>query len=122
MPILDVEMILLPDEHPRPTLASEISEAAGAVFGSPPGRVWVRLHFLPHFQYAENGGPLPDGLGPVFVSVLHALGPVGVERDGEAARLTTALAAACGRPGQNIHVFYLPDGAGRGYFGGRAVT
>ncbi len=119
MPLLEVELVILPNETPRATLAAEIADAAATVFGSPAGRVWVRLRFLAREYYAENGGPLPDDLSPAFVTVLHARSPLGDEREAEAARLTGALARACGRAAESVHLFYQPDGAGRVFFGGR---
>jgi phenylpyruvate tautomerase PptA (4-oxalocrotonate tautomerase family) len=51
MPILDVELVA--DRVP-PGIARSLADAAGAVFGSPPGRTWVRVRALAPAAYAEN--------------------------------------------------------------------
>ncbi len=40
----------------------------------------------------------------------------------EVRRLTDAIAAACGRPAENVHLVYAPAGRGRVAFGGRLRT
>jgi hypothetical protein len=39
----------------------------------------------------------------------------------EMARLTGAIAKACARPEENVHIVYEPAGSGRVAFGGRLV-
>ena len=120
MPISDVE-IVLPDGSALPTgLAREIA-AAGEVLKSPTGRTWVKLSQLPESRYAEDGGT-PEGVLPVFVSVLKAEGPGDDGFPAEVAALTRAVAAACRRPPENVHLLYLPAATGRMSFGGRLVT
>jgi hypothetical protein len=72
-------------------------------------------------QYAENGGGPPDGVYPVFVSVLKAHMPASELLQAEAAALAAALAAASARPIEHIHIVYLPSAAGRVAFGGVLV-
>ena len=121
MPILDVEIVLCPDEALAPGLAAEIADRGGEVFGSPPGSTWVKLRAIPCAHYAENGGGPPDGVYPVFVSVLKAGLPAPDALRAEVARLTAAIAEATGRPAENVHIIYLPAGAGRVAFGGELV-
>ena len=103
-------------------LAAEIADRCGQVFGSAPGSTWVKLHPFPHEHYAENGGGPPDGVFPVFVSVLKARLPAPDALRVEVARLTAAIAEATRRPAENIHIVYLPAGAGRVAFGGELVS
>lgn len=121
MPVLEIEIVTVDLEELDPGLAGRLADAAGAVFGSPPGRTWVRLRTLPVQQYAENGGPLPGDIRPVFVTVLHAQRPDGEALHHEINLLSTAIAAACDRPADNVHIFYQPDGRGRVAFGGRLI-
>ena len=122
MPILDIEMILCPDEALAPGFAAEIADRCGQVFGAPPGSTWIKLHAIPCNHYAENGGGPPDGVFPVFVSVLRARLPAPDVLLAEVARLTTAVAEVTGRPQENVHIVYLPAGAGRLAFGGELVS
>ena len=122
MPVLEVEMVLAAGEALAPGLATALAERTSAVFGAAPGRTWVRLRSLERAQYAEDGGGPPPGVQPVFVTVLKARWPEGAQLADEIERLTTAVAQACGRPAENVHVAYLPAGAGRVAFGGRLVT
>ena len=121
MPILEVE-IVQPDDVPSdPALAARIADAAGAVFDSGPMQTWVRVRALPLSQYAENGGGPPQGVAPVFVTVLKAaLAPLD-RRQEEVRQLTQRIAVVCRRPAENVHVLYSPDGAGRAAFGGSLV-
>lgn len=118
MPILEVEIVLQTSEVLPPGLARELADQAASIFGAGPGTTWVRLRALPAHDYAENGGS-PSGVSPVFVSVLkRSLLPL-EERRVEAARLAASIAALCGRPLENVHILYLPEGAGRMAFGGQ---
>lgn len=121
MPILDVEIVLLPGEAVRSGLAAEIADRCGQVFGSPPGSTWVKLRAIPCDHYAESGGGPPGGVHPIFVSVLKAWLPAPDVLRAEVARLTAAVAEVTGRPAENVHIVYLPAGAGRVAFGGELV-
>lgn len=122
MPILTVEIVVAETEEIAPRQAAAIADAAGDIFGSAPGRTWVRLHRLPAAQYAENGIASDATPYPVFVSVLKADPPVGAALAHESEQLSTALAALCGRPVENVHIFWEPAAAGRVTFGGGLVT
>jgi phenylpyruvate tautomerase PptA (4-oxalocrotonate tautomerase family) len=122
MPIVDVEIVLLPEESMRLGLAAEIADRCGQVFGSPPGSTWVKLRAIPCDHYAESGGGPRDGVYPVFVSVLKARLPAPDVLRTEVDGLIAAVAEATGRPTENIHIVYLPAGAGRVAFGGELVS
>jgi len=119
VPILDVEIVLKPDERLREGLAEEIADAAGEILGSDPGGTWVKLRELPRVHYAENEGGPTDGVWPVFVEVLKGELPQGEEMNIEAGKLAVEIGRICGRPQENVHILYLPAGAGRIFFGGR---
>jgi hypothetical protein len=75
--IVDVELVCV-SERERPLVsASALASALGAVFGSSPGRTWVRVRFLSSSAYAENDCAVSPEQLPVFVTVLQARLPVG---------------------------------------------
>ena len=121
MPILDVEIVLRPGENLRDDLAAAIADAAAEVFSSAPGGTWVKVRPLMPNCYAEDGGGPPEGVQPVFVSVIKAVRPSPQMMPSEVSRLTAAIAHVCGRPEANVHVFYEPDAKGRVSFGGEVV-
>jgi phenylpyruvate tautomerase PptA (4-oxalocrotonate tautomerase family) len=120
MPILEVEIVLRPNEFLLSDLAPRLAEAAARVFDSPKGSVWVKLRALQLTEYAENGGTSGD-MHPVFVSVLKSSLPGRAELEEEIARLTQAIAQTCERPAENVHIIYEPPGAQRVAFGGKLV-
>ena len=122
MPILTVEIVAGESEEFAPNLAGAIADAAGEIFGSAPGRSWVRLHVLPAAQYAENGVPSTATPAPVFVAVLKAEPPAGDALAREVAQLASAIGVLCGRPSEAVHIFYEPAAAGRVAFGGQPVV
>ena len=122
MPILEVELVEDPAAPPRGDLARRIADAAGAVFGSDPGTTWVKLGVIPAGRYAENGAESASAGQPVFVKVLKWKPPEGPELEREIAALSAAIAEACERPLDRVHVLYQPPGAGRVAFGGRLAT
>jgi hypothetical protein len=115
VPILDVEVVGAREEG----LARRIADAAGAVFGPPAGRTWVKVRFLARRDYAEDGAGLPPDVRPVMVRILKADRPENL--DLEVRALTAAVAAATGRPAENVHLLYEPWGRGRVAFGGTLV-
>ncbi len=122
MPILDIDVIIRPEEVLPDNLAEHLAEAAGSIFASPPGQTWVKIRPLPDTQYAENGGGPPANVFPVFVTILQAHRPPRDKLAVEVAQLSQQIAAACGRRPENVHILYLPDGVGRIAFGGKLVT
>lgn len=121
MPIVDVEMVGTHDRLPGGVPAASLASALGLLFGTPPGRTWVRLRLLPPDCYAENDAPLQPGSEPVFVTVLHARPPEGEARAAEARAITASVAACLGRDAGRVHVQYAPAAAGRQAFGGQLV-
>lgn len=120
MPMVDIEIVLRPDEVIESQTVEELADQLGEIFNSPQGTTWVKAHALERDHYAENGGT-PEGLFPVFVSVLKSTLPTKVEMQKEVEMITGAVAQICGRPSGNVHVIYLPEGRGRGRvaFGGK---
>lgn len=120
MPIVDIHWAGAPPAS-ADDMAAALADAIGDALQQPPGRVWVRLHLVHH---AENGGPLA-GAQPVFVTVLHAHPPAGDALKAEitaiTSAITSAVAAASGRPRERVHLEYAAPGAGRIAFGGRLV-
>lgn len=122
MPILEVELVMDAGEPLRAGLARDLADAAGDVLGTPAGRTWVRVRTLPKEQYAESRAEVPKDVRPVFVTVLKSRVGGPKELKEEAAKLCAALARACGRPPENVHILYLPEAAGRMSFGGELVS
>jgi phenylpyruvate tautomerase PptA (4-oxalocrotonate tautomerase family) len=118
MPILEIEIVGEPGAE-RAGLAQRLADAAGRALGSRPRGTWVRLWWLPHDHYAENGGE--DGPRPVFVSVIERDVPPPPELAPRVRALTRAIAEACGRPDENVHVLYQAPARGRMAFGGALV-
>jgi hypothetical protein len=122
MPILDMECVLPAGSAVASVgTAQRLADAAGRVFGSKPGRTWVRLRTLDAAAYAENDARLDADSLPVFVTVLHAHVPVGAALAAQVMALTQAVADALGVDAQRVHVQMAPAGAGRQAFGGRLV-
>jgi phenylpyruvate tautomerase PptA (4-oxalocrotonate tautomerase family) len=121
MPILDIEIVASDSNLSLPAnLSQSLADAAARVFDSDPERVWVKLRVIPSEQYAENGGA-PEGVYPVFVTVLKSRVPEGSALEDEITQLTKVIAKVFDRPESNVHIFYQPDGAGRVAFGGNLV-
>ena len=118
MPIVDVELVgdtLVTGETSR-----ALADAVGEALSSRPGGTWVRVRSLDLARYAENGGA-PDGVRPVFVTVLERVRPTGAELTDKVERVTAAVADVSGRPAENVHVLFEADASGRLAFGGRLV-
>lgn len=121
MPIVDVLIVSADPQGAANGLARTLADGLGRVFGSAPGRTWVRLQTLAEAAYAENEAQSAATELPVFVTVLHARPPVGVALVEELRAVTAAVADGLGRPTERVHVQYAPAGAGRQAFGGRLV-
>ena len=121
MPILDIEIVASDSTYILPAdLTQSLADAAAQVFDTPQGTTWVKVRVIPSAQYAENGG-MPEGVFPVFVTVLKSRIPEGSVLGAEIARLTKVIANVLNRPEENVHILYQPDGAGRVAFGGKLV-
>lgn len=122
MPILDIERVLPDGTDAAPAgLAAALADATGRVFGSAPGRTWVRLRGLPASAYAENGATLAADELPVFVTVTLAQPPKGDALVAQVRALTDAVAQALGIDVLRVHVQVAPPGVGRQAFGGTLI-
>lgn len=122
MPIVDVQIVCKEGADAQPAApAQALADQLGQVFGSGPGRTWVRIHTLPDRAYAENHIRVEDAGLPAFVTILHAHPPAGEALVVEVLAISAAVASWLGRPVERVHVQYAPAGAGRQAFGGRLV-
>lgn len=121
MPLVEAEIVLRPGETLTSNLAGRLADACAEAMGEPPGRTWVRVRGLSPDAYAEDHGGPPEGVHPVFLTVVKARPPVAEELQREVAGLTQAIAEVCGRPPENVHILYEPKAAGRIAFGGEVV-
>jgi len=121
MPIVDIEIVLKPDEIIQSGMIAELADQLGEIFGSSNGGTWVKVNELPENHYAENGGK-EEGVYPIIVSVLKSKLPPPEEMQKEVEKITSAVAQICGRSSENVHVIYQPEGKGRVAFGGKIVT
>jgi len=120
MPIVDIEIVGA-SEAEAAQCAQPIADALGLIFGSGTAGTWVRTRWLPVACYAENDDPAPAGRDAVFVTVAKRTLPEPAVLEMEVARVSEAVAAACGRSRERVHVCYEPPLAGRIAFGGRLV-
>ena len=121
MPIVDVEVVCPCEVEFAKIAIRPLADALGQVFGSAPGRTWVRLRHLGAMAYAENESIVRDAELPAFVTVLHARLPGDEALAAEAAALTLAVARCLARAPDRVHVQYAPPGAGRQAFGGQLI-
>jgi phenylpyruvate tautomerase PptA (4-oxalocrotonate tautomerase family) len=115
MPIFHVETT----RRPARTQVQNLADELGTLFGAQPGHVWVRIVPVDPALYAENATESPPDA--VFVrTILRTLPeePVLAERAKAIARL---VAAALGKPEDDVHVYFDPPAAGRIAFGGELV-
>lgn len=103
MPIVDVEIVLRPDELVRQEMAMELANELGEIFQSPPRGTWVKVRTLSADQYAENGGTT-EGICPIFVSIIKSRLPHAGELQKETERITGAVAQVSGRSSENVHI------------------
>src|SRR4030066_360628 len=121
MPILEVDFICLDERSTSSDLARRIVDGAAEVFGSSPGETWVRLNLVDRSRYAENGGGPPGGGLPGIFRGPEGRSPRCASLASEVDALTQAIAKACERPPENVHLIYAPDAEGRVAFGGHIV-
>ena len=122
MPIVDIlAVVASPDDLP-PRVAASIANALSPVFAASPGQVWVRLHWLPSSQYAEDGTDISSDELPVFVSLLLATLPEDTARQQQALSVCQIVATCLERPSHRVHLEYAAAGRGRVAFGGRLLT
>ncbi len=121
MPVVDIEIVLRPDEALRREMVTELADELGEIFQAPQGGTWVKVREVPADHYAENGGVRED-IYPVFVSIIKYEIPSADEMQKEVEKITGAVAQVCGRPSENVHVIYQPQAKGRVAFGGKIVS
>ena len=121
MPILEVEIVCEPGTSPPLVLAQRLADAVGRVLHTPPGRTWVRVRTLASTDYAENETRVDPKELPVFVNVLKAHPPEGIELAAEVVALTSTIASVVGVCAERVHVKYAPAAVGRQAFGGKLV-
>ena len=121
MPIVDIEVVLKPDETLADEVVSELADRLGKIFGSPKNGTWVKVHEIAAHHYAENEGKEQD-VYPIFVSVLKSRLPAPDEMQKEVDTITDIVAQLCHRHPGFVHVIYQPEGKGRVAFGGNVVT
>lgn len=121
MPIVDIRPVVGRRDQVPAGITKAVADAIGRVLHAAPGRVWVRYAEISDQHYAENGAEIETADLPVFVTVLHSVGPEGSARAEEARALTQAVATCFGRPVERVHLEYAPPGRGRVAFGGKLV-
>ncbi|HEU0297001.1 MAG TPA: hypothetical protein VFR47_29955 [Anaerolineales bacterium] len=121
MPIIDIEIVLKPEETIPGEMAADLADQLGRIFGSPKNGTWVKVRGISEVYYEENGGK-EEGVYPVFVSILKARLPEIDDMQAEVDAITAAVAQICKRPFSLVHVIYQPEGKGRAVFGGKIVT
>ena len=122
MPILDVEIVLSPGESMPPDFAKRLADCSCEVFDTTPCTTWVKVRSVPAECFAENGGGPLAGAYPIFVSVLMVDMPPRKSLVPVVNRLKLLVSGVTGRPVCHIHVFFLPEGAGRVFMGGRLTA
>jgi phenylpyruvate tautomerase PptA (4-oxalocrotonate tautomerase family) len=120
MPIVDVEIVLKPDEIIPDKMVSELADQLGEIFGSSKNGTWIKVHRISRFHYAENGGN-EEEVYPIFVSVLKSKLSNPEDMQNEVEAITGAVAQVFNRPSSYVHVIYQPEGKGRVAFGGKIV-
>jgi len=122
MPIVTVQCVQEKNTGPydRKTVQS-LSDALGEVFGSNPGTTWVKVQYLERSDYAENGGEFDAEFRPTFIEVLKRTLQDEETLANEAMAIADLVAQILATPTDNVHVVYLPEGAGRVAFGGNLV-
>ena len=120
MPIIDIEIVLKPNEPIPKEIVPELADQLGEIFDSPKGGTWVKVNGLDDHQYHENGRK-EEGVYPIFVSVLKSRLPPAEDMQNEVKKITEAVAHICKRSSENVHVIYEPEGRGRIAFGGKLV-
>jgi phenylpyruvate tautomerase PptA (4-oxalocrotonate tautomerase family) len=101
--------------------AQALADVIGAALGADEGTTWVRVRVLDRADYAESGGPIPDAVRPVFVTIMEHGPRRGQDLERAVSAVTAVVAETTGHPRANVHVVFTPPAAGRVAFGGRIV-
>lgn len=122
MPIVNIQLVVAEDEERyAPAIVQGLADSLGEVFDADAGTTWIKMMYLDRRDYAENQARIPETVRPTFVEVLRRSLPEEDRRASEAQRIAAAVARVLSRPSENVHVIYLPAGAGRVAFGGNLV-
>ena len=119
MPILTIDAVLDPKQPLPAGVASRIADAAAEVLGTASASTWVLIRPIPAANYAENG--VDQAPAPLLVSLRQRQPPEAEQRAQQVLDLTRALARACEREMNQIHILYELPAAGRQAFGGQLV-
>lgn len=119
MPIINLELVIKDDgERLSGPVVQRVTDMLGDLFGSGPGGTWTAVRYIPIGDYAENQASLPESVQPTFVRVMKFETPPKEQRAVEALEIARVVSECLGRPQENTHVFYEPEGKGRTAFGG----
>jgi phenylpyruvate tautomerase PptA (4-oxalocrotonate tautomerase family) len=121
MAILTVEIVKMSGWSRPRDLARKIADAVAEVLHAAPQSVWVRISTIAAGDYSENLG-VPVEAAPIFVSILEKSPPEEGALAMEVAALTGAIAEACRRKTDDIHLIYEPPGRGRVASGGNLIS
>lgn len=122
MPIVTIQAVMgIDDEAYDAATVQQLADRLGNCLASEPGTTWIKMTYLDRHQYAENLTTLDETIRPTFVEVLKRSLPDQASLASEAKDIAAAVAEVLFRPRQNVHIVYLPAGAGRVAFGGNLV-
>lgn len=116
MPIVQVQVVGESNAGTQEGVAATLASAVGRVLQAAPGRVWVRVEFLPSVHYAENESKTQRL--PVFVNITYFDLPAAKALSVQALALATEVGACLGREADQVHIEFAPPGRGRVAFGG----
>lgn len=123
MPIVQLDLVIRDEsEKIEPEVLQKLVDELGAHFGSEKAGTWIKLGYINAEHYAENGVTLDSSVRPTLVEVLKYELPDERQLSQEAGQLADIVARNLGRPKENTHVLYAPQGKGRVAFGGKLVT
>jgi phenylpyruvate tautomerase PptA (4-oxalocrotonate tautomerase family) len=121
MPIVDVEIVGEVSASVSAGLASRLADGIGEMLASRPQGTWVKVHHIPSSGYAENQGSMDPEVLPIFVSIVQRALPTGEALALQTTRVANAVAEACDRKSEHVHIVYQPSAVGRVAFGGVLV-
>jgi phenylpyruvate tautomerase PptA (4-oxalocrotonate tautomerase family) len=122
MPIITIECVVSAAENKYPAeIIRRLADELGRLLGSKPAGAWLKMRYLDDMQYAENESDVDPAVRPTFVEVLkHSLGNQ-ESLAAESRKIASTVSETLDRPRENVHVIFLPEGAGRVAFGGELV-
>ena len=123
MPIIRMEVVLEEaEELPEKQVLQALADGLGECMHSRPGGTWLMASGVPAAQYVENGGPVPAGIRPVFLTVIRHKIPDEETLTAECRKMAALAGEYLDRPADNIHITFEPEAAGRIAFGGELRT